>query len=40
MEKDELIMNERTHAGYLLLILEKIDKIIKKLNVKIKNKTI
>ena len=40
MKKDDLIKNERNHARYLLFILEKINKIDKLLNVKIKNKAI
>lgn len=40
MKKDGLIMYERNHARYLLLILEKLNKIDKKLSFKIKNKTI
>lgn len=40
MKKDGLIKYERNHARHLLLILEKLNKIDKKLSIKIKNKTI
>jgi len=40
MKKDDLIKNERNHARYLLLILEKLNKIDKKISLKIKNKAI
>lgn len=32
MKKDKLIMYERTYAGYLLLILEKINNINEKID--------
>lgn len=38
MKKDDLIKNERNHAGYLLFILEKLNKIEELLSFKIKNK--
>ena len=40
MKKDSLIMNERSYAGYLLFIFNKLDHIDKLLGLKIKNKTI
>lgn len=40
MKKDDLINNERNHARYLLLILEKLNNIDNLLSFKIKNKAI
>lgn len=40
MKKDDLIKNERNHARYLLLILEKLNNIDNLLSIKIKNKAI
>ena len=40
MKKDDLIKNERNHAGYLLFILEKLNNIDNLLSIKIKNKAI
>lgn len=40
MKKDGLIKNERNHARYLLLILEKLNNIDNLLSIKTKNKAI
>lgn len=40
MKKDSLIKNERNYAGYLLLILRKLEYIEEILSSKIKNKAI
>lgn len=40
MKKDGLIKYERNYAGYLLFILEKLNKIEELLNIKNENKAI
>lgn len=40
MKKDSLIITKETMLRHLLFILEKLDNIEEKLNLKIKNKTI